>query len=132
MDGAEGLDHGRSVAGVRSPLVPALRLRRLQPPAGGVDHRGLRPAPCDAPRHTPGRRGGRAVNLVMVGCDFRSAPVDVRERLAFDDAKVDRALDELVARYDCEAVIVSTCNRVELFLARAPQQPAPTVELIAE
>lgn len=72
------------------------------------------------------------MNLVLVGCDFRSAPVELRERLAFDDAKVDRALDELVARYDCEAVIVSTCNRVELYLARALEHAAPTVDLIAE
>ena len=72
------------------------------------------------------------MNLVMIGCDFRSAPVATRERLAFDDAKVDRALDDLVARYDCEAVIVSTCNRVELYLARAPQQPCPGLDLVAE
>jgi glutamyl-tRNA reductase len=68
----------------------------------------------------------------MIGCDFRTAPVEVRERLAFDDAKVDRALDELVARYDCEAVVVSTCNRVELYLARALDQAQPTADLIAE
>jgi glutamyl-tRNA reductase len=58
------------------------------------------------------------VNLIMVGCDFRSASVELREKLAFDDAKRDRALDELLARFDCEAVILSTCNRVELYLAR--------------
>jgi glutamyl-tRNA reductase len=68
----------------------------------------------------------------MIGCDFRSAPVEVRERLAFNDAKVDRALDELVARYDCEAVVISTCNRVELYLARALEQTQPTADLIAE
>lgn len=58
------------------------------------------------------------MNLIMVGCDFRSASVELREKLAFDDAKRDRALDELLARFDCEAVILSTCNRVELYLAR--------------
>lgn len=68
----------------------------------------------------------------MIGCNVHSAPVELRERLAFDEAKVDRALDELVARYDCEAVIVSTCNRVELYLARAPMRAAPGVDLVAE
>jgi len=72
------------------------------------------------------------VNLTMIGCDFRSAPVELREKLAFDDAKLDRALDELVSRYDCEAVILSTCNRVELYIARADLAPALDVELIAE
>ncbi len=71
------------------------------------------------------------MNLAMIGCDFRSAPVEIRERLAFDDAKLDRALDELVARYDCEAVIISTCNRVELCLARL-LEAAPGAELLAE
>lgn len=72
------------------------------------------------------------MNLVMIGCDFRSAPVEIRERLAFDDAKVDKALDELVARYDCEAVIISTCNRVELYLARPPEAPPLELGLVAE
>ena len=72
------------------------------------------------------------MNLVTIGCNFRSAPVAVREKLAFGDAKVDRALDELVARYDCEAVIVSTCNRVELYLARPVTDLPLTVDLIAE
>ena len=69
------------------------------------------------------------MNLVAIGCNVHSASVDLRERLAFDDAKADRALDELVARYDCEAVIVSTCNRVELYLARSPQSPAPGADV---
>ena len=71
------------------------------------------------------------VNLVMIGCDFRTAPVALRERLAFDDAKLDRALDDLVARYDCEAVILSTCNRVEIYLARTPDLPVPDRDRLA-
>lgn len=72
------------------------------------------------------------MNLRVVGCNFRSAPVEVRERLAFADAAIDRALDELVARYDCEAAIVSTCNRVELYLARPAAVSAPDAALVAE
>ncbi len=55
--------------------------------------------------------------LLDVGCSFRTTTVDLRERLAFDGDKLPRALDELSRRYDCEAVILSTCNRVELYLA---------------
>jgi glutamyl-tRNA reductase len=58
------------------------------------------------------------MKLLLVGCSHRTAPVDVRERLAFDGERLGRALDDVVARHDCEAVIVSTCNRVELYLAR--------------
>ncbi len=71
------------------------------------------------------------MNLAVIGCDFRSAPVEIRERLAFNDAKYDRALDELVARYDCEAVVISTCNRVEVYLARL-LEAAPGADILAE
>ena len=72
------------------------------------------------------------MNLAVIGCDFRSAPLALRERLAFPDAKLERALDELIARYDCEAVVVSTCNRVELYLARSLAEQALDAGLVAE
>jgi glutamyl-tRNA reductase len=53
--------------------------------------------------------------LLTIGCSHRSTPVEVRERLAFDGDKLPRALDELNTRFGCEAVILSTCNRVELY-----------------
>jgi glutamyl-tRNA reductase len=70
--------------------------------------------------------------LVAVGCSYRNTPVEVRERLAFDGDRLDRALDELRVRYDSEAVILSTCNRVELYLARPGATVAPDADLIAE
>lgn len=70
--------------------------------------------------------------LLAVGCSFRDTPVDLRERLAFDDAKLARALDELGARYGCEAVILSTCNRVELYLARSDAAVGFDPNLVAE
>jgi glutamyl-tRNA reductase len=54
------------------------------------------------------------VNLRVIGCNFRTATVELREKLAFDNAKRERALLELNARYGCECVLLSTCNRVEL------------------
>lgn len=69
---------------------------------------------------------------LVVGCSFRDTPVSVRERLAFDEAAVGRALDELTARYGCESVILSTCNRVELYLARPDEEALLTADLIAE
>jgi glutamyl-tRNA reductase len=70
--------------------------------------------------------------LLAVGCSHRNTPVEVRERLAFDGDKLARALGELGARYGCEAVILSTCNRVELYLARTDSLVAPDRELLAE
>jgi len=55
--------------------------------------------------------------LLTVGCSYRDTGVDLRERLAFDGDKLPRGLEELTRRLDCEAVILSTCNRVEVYLA---------------
>ena len=55
--------------------------------------------------------------LVLLGCNYRSAPVDLRERLAFTE---DRIADGLARLLDAdgveEAFILSTCNRVELLV----------------
>jgi glutamyl-tRNA reductase len=55
--------------------------------------------------------------LLVVGCSLRNTPIGVRERLAFDGPRLQRALQELNARHGCEAVILSTCNRVEVYVA---------------
>jgi glutamyl-tRNA reductase len=70
--------------------------------------------------------------LRAVGCSFRNTPVAVRERLAIGDDKLPAVLDELGQRYGCEAVILSTCNRVELYVARGDSAVAPDIELLAE
>ncbi|MCI0680824.1 MAG: glutamyl-tRNA reductase [Gemmataceae bacterium] len=72
------------------------------------------------------------MKLLLVGCNYKTAPIELREKLAFDGAKLTAALRELETRYGCEAVILSTCNRVELYLARAHDQPLPDHGVIAE
>src|SRR5919107_1363607 len=65
------------------------------------------------------------MSIVLVGLNHKTAPVEVRERLAFNDEACAESLRALV---DGEAVreglIVSTCNRVEV-LASASGQRAP-------
>jgi glutamyl-tRNA reductase len=70
--------------------------------------------------------------LLAVGCSFRKTPVGMRERLAFDAVQLPRALETLNTRYGYEAVILSTCNRVELYLGRADCPQMPEAGLIAE
>ncbi len=55
------------------------------------------------------------MNLRAVGCDFRTAAVGVREKLAFDPPALAAALAELTAGRADEAVVLSTCNRVEVY-----------------
>jgi glutamyl-tRNA reductase len=58
--------------------------------------------------------------LLLLGLNHQTAPLDVREKLAFSDARRREAIAEFCRRFDsCELVILSTCNRVELYAARA-------------
>ena len=62
-------------------------------------------------------------SLLVIGLSHHSSPVNVRERFAFDEARVPGALQSLRdsgAAY--EAVILSTCNRVEIY-AVTPLEP---------
>ncbi|MBI3303471.1 MAG: glutamyl-tRNA reductase [Deltaproteobacteria bacterium] len=62
----------------------------------------------------------RATNLLLVGLNHRSAPVEVRERLAFSNGMLESALRRLVdAETVHEGVILSTCNRVEVIACAA-------------
>ncbi|GLH95495.1 glutamyl-tRNA reductase [Phytohabitans aurantiacus] len=58
------------------------------------------------------------MTLIVVGASHRTAPVAVLERLAVAPADLGDALDRLVAQqYVSEAVVLSTCNRVEVYAA---------------
>ncbi len=72
------------------------------------------------------------MKLLVIGCSYRTTPVALRERLGFAEDKLVRALEELNARYGAEAVILSTCNRVELYLARPGAVQGPDAELLIE
>jgi glutamyl-tRNA reductase len=53
----------------------------------------------------------------ITGLNHKSAPVEVRERLAFDEPSLAAALLDLKSRPGfCEGMILSTCNRVEVAL----------------
>jgi glutamyl-tRNA reductase len=56
--------------------------------------------------------------IVVIGLSHHTSPVTVRERFAFADTTIPGALQTLKERGVVdEAVIVSTCNRVELYAA---------------
>ena len=58
------------------------------------------------------------MKLQVVGCSHHTSSVEVRERLAFSPEQARRALQRLRERFpETEAVLLSTCNRVELYVA---------------
>ena len=55
------------------------------------------------------------MKLLITGVSHRTAPVEIRERLAFREETLPAALADLKSRPGvAEAVILSTCNRVEI------------------
>jgi glutamyl-tRNA reductase len=55
------------------------------------------------------------MKLSIIGVNHRTAPVEVREKLAFPENELPGALKQLCARPGVEeAMILSTCNRVEV------------------
>lgn len=63
----------------------------------------------------------------LVGCSHHTAPIEVRERLAFSADQTPSALADLRARFPAaESVLVSTCNRVELYTAAEDPALCPT------
>jgi glutamyl-tRNA reductase len=66
----------------------------------------------------------------ITGVNHKSAPVEVRERLAFDDHALSEALVALKGRPGfCEGMILSTCNRVEVALTCEENSKAAAVEV---
>lgn len=60
------------------------------------------------------------MSIILLGMNHRTAPVEMRERLAFDPDSVSEALEHLVDHEVVEeGLIISTCNRVEM-VASAP------------
>ena len=69
--------------------------------------------------HTKNPATGRVTGIVrvaLIGCNHRTAPVELRERVAFSTEQALDAASELRRRGIVdEAVVVSTCNRSEVY-----------------
>ncbi len=56
------------------------------------------------------------MHILVVGLNYRTAPVEIREKFTFPDEVLPKALQELKnTRSILECVIVSTCNRTEIY-----------------
>ncbi|USB34237.1 glutamyl-tRNA reductase [Paenibacillus sp. YPG26] len=57
------------------------------------------------------------MHIVVVGLNYRTAPVEVRERFTFADKDMPAALSELKrTKSVLEGVIIATCNRTEIYV----------------
>jgi glutamyl-tRNA reductase len=64
------------------------------------------------------------MNIVLLGLNHKTAPIELRERLAVGPQQLEEATRSLVqAPGILEGMILSTCNRVELLTSQAPDAP---------
>ena len=68
--------------------------------------------------------------LALVGLSHRTAPVEVRERLAFPGDEARRALEAFRNAGVDEAVLLVTCNRTELYLNPESESALDRVEAL--
>lgn len=79
---------------------------QLQPDLSGEEGRGSACA----------NNGSGHSGLVMIGLNYRSAPIGVREKLAFSPQGMSPVLQQVMnCPHVQEAMLLSTCNRTELY-----------------
>ena len=79
-------------------------------------------------KNSSSARGAGLARVALIGCNHRTAPVDLRERVAFTIEQALDAATELRRRGILEeAVVVSTCNRSEVYGV-----PAETGDSVAD
>ena len=70
------------------------------------------------------------MSVVVIGLSHRSAPVELRERFAFTETQIPIALQQLrESGLATESVVLSTCNRVEIYAVTPLAPDAAFAEL---
>lgn len=73
-----------------------------------------------------GQSGAIRIQVALIGCNHRTAPVELRERISFTPQQALQAADELRELGILEeAVVLSTCNRSELYGVPGDTHPTP-------
>lgn len=72
--------------------------------------------------------------VIVAGINYRTAPIEIRERLVIGTRDVAPTLATFCARADArEAVLLSTCNRTELYAVEGDDDAVPVVwQLLSE
>lgn len=65
--------------------------------------------------------------IKLVGCSHHQSSIEIREKIAFSPTQAENALLQLRERFPLsEAVLLSTCNRTELYTASLNESDVPT------
>ncbi len=65
------------------------------------------------------------MNIIVAGLSHKTAPIEIREKLAFSQENLNHFLVKLLQHTDIEeGIILSTCNRVEVVFSAQDKDPA--------
>ena len=71
------------------------------------------------------------MKLRMIGCSHHDTPLEIREQVAFSSEQITQALWSLKEQFpETEAVLLNTCNRVELYWGASHEDKIATQEAI--
>ena len=69
------------------------------------------------------------MSLTFTGGNHRTVPIELREKLAFSAEQATQALARFQKQFPgSEAVLLSTCNRIELYAADGERRGPPPPE----
>jgi glutamyl-tRNA reductase len=67
------------------------------------------------------------MNIIVVGLSHKTAPIEIREKLAFSESSLEEALDRVKKLPEVrEGLIISTCNRVEIYANSSDNVKGPS------
>ena len=73
------------------------------------------------------------MNLLIIGINHNSAPVELREKVAFTSGQLEDALNDISTRAGLrEVAILSTCNRTEIIVSGDNIQPLKITSWLAD
>lgn len=70
------------------------------------------------------------MKVAVVGVNHKVAPIAIREKVAFSEAKKIEAMDKLLDYGIEEVVILSTCNRSEIYIATKVEKTKDAIEFV--
>lgn len=73
------------------------------------------------------------MNLSVVGISHKTAPVELREKLSFSSSMLKQTLQEIKQKHSAlELVILSTCNRTEIYTASEEKMENWSAQFLAD
>ena len=66
--------------------------------------------------------------IVSLGLNHHTAPLQIREHVAFGPEKISAALASILQNHASETVILSTCNRTEIYINANSDLPLQTIK----